>query len=50
MANGIHTLVQPPEPARLYPLRNPAIAEPDIAQLCPRNHAPLPLGKPSQEG
>ena len=50
MANGVHTLVQPAQPARSHPLRNPAIAEPDIAQLRTRNHARLPLRELSQQG
>jgi len=50
MPDGIHTLVQPPKPAGSNPLRDPPIPQPDFDQLRPGNHAPLPLGKPSQKG
>ena len=50
MPDGIDTLVQPPKPAGSNPLRDPAVTESEVNQLRPRNHTPLPLGKPSQEG
>jgi hypothetical protein len=48
--DGVHTLVQPPKPAVPNPLRDSTVSQPNIDQLCARDHTPLPLGKPSQKG
>ena len=50
MANRVDTLVQAEQATRSDPLGNPPVAEPALDQLRTRDHTPLPLGKPSQEG
>lgn len=50
VANGVHTPVEAAQPAAPYPLRNPPVTEPEIDELRTGDHAPLPLGEPSQEG